>query len=378
MALIDTKRCTEDDVLVKAACHLGLYEREYSRLVDVLIGGQYGSEGKGNISAYLAPEYDMLVRVGGPNAGHKVYDEPEHLNFHHLPSGCKNSPESKILIGPGATVYIKTLFEEINKFSISPDRLYIDKQTMIITNRDRRTESALVETMGSTGQGVGSANARRIRYREPGKVKLAKDYRELNPYTCDTIEKLQEAFTEKRKIFLEGTQGTGLSLYHGFYPFVTSRDTTVAGCLAEAGISPSRVRKIVMVCRCYPIRVESPSGKTSGPLREIKWWEVEKRAGFKRNEIKKKELGSTSNKQRRVGEFEWAELRRASCLNAPTDIALTFVDYISKKNEKARRFEQLTEETIRFIEDVERVACAPVSLISTRFEYRNIIDRRAW
>lgn len=133
-----------------------------------------------------------------------------------------------------------------------------------------------------------------------------------------------------------------------------------------------------MVCRCYPIRVESPSGKTSGPLREIKWWEVEKRAGFKRNEIKKKELGSTSNKQRRVGEFEWAELRKASCLNAPTDIALTFVDYISKKNEKARRFEQLTEETIRFIEDVESVACAPVSLISTRFEYRNIIDRRAW
>jgi len=211
--VIDTKRCTEDDVLVKAASHLGLYGREYSRLVDVLIGGQYGSEGKGNISAYLAPEYDMLLRVGGPNAGHKVYDEPEHLNFHHLPSGCKNSSESKILIGPGATLYIRTLFEEINKFGISPDRLYIDKQAMIITNRDRRTESSLVETMGSTGQGVGSATARRIRYREPGKVKLAKDYKELNPYTCNTIEKLQEAFIEKRKIFLEGTQGTGLRAY---------------------------------------------------------------------------------------------------------------------------------------------------------------------
>lgn len=375
--VIDTKRCTEDDVLVKAACHLGLYGREYSRHVDVLIGGQYGSEGKGNISAYLAPEYDILVRVGGPNAGHKVYDKPENLNFHHLPSGCKNSPESKILIGPGATIYIKTLFEEINKFDIAPDRLFIDKQTMVITEKDRKGEIILVKTIGSTGQGVGLANARRIRDRG-GEVKLARDYKELNPYTCNTIEILQRAFINRKKIFLEGTQGTGLSLYHGKYPFVTSRDTTVAGCLAEAGISPSRVRRIIMVCRCYPIRVESPSGKTSGPLRNIKWWDVEERAGFRRNEIKKKELGSTSNKQRRVGEFEWVELRKASCLNAPTDIALTFVDYISKNNEKARRFEQLTKETIRFIEDVESVCCAPVSLISTRFEYRNIIDRRAW
>lgn len=375
--VIDTKRCNEDDVLVKAACHIGLYGREYSRLVDVLIGGQYGSEGKGNISAYLAPEYDILVRVGGPNAGHKVYEEPEHLNFHHLPSGCKNSPGSKILIGPGATIYIKTLFEEINKFGISPDRLLIDNQTMVITEEDREYEIKLVESIGSTGQGVGAANARRIRDRG-GEVKLARDYKELNPYTCNTIEILQRAFIKGKKIFLEGTQGTGLSLYHGFYPFVTSRDTTVAGCLAEAGISPSRVRKIIMVCRCYPIRVESPNDGTSGPLRNIEWWDVEERAGFKRNEIKKKELGSTSNKQRRVGEFEWAELRKASCLNAPTDIALTFVDYINKDNEKARRFEQLTEETIRFIEDVERVTCAPVSLISTRFDYRNIIDRRAW
>lgn len=87
---------------------------------------------------------------------------------------------------------------------------------------------------------------------------------------------------------------------------------------------------------------------------------------------------STTNRLRRVGEFEWTWLRKSASLNAPTDIALTFVDYINKKNEKARRFEQLDEDTIRFIEEVERVVAAPVSLISTRFDYRNIIDRRAW
>ena len=71
-------------------------------------------------------------------------------------------------------------------------------------------------------------------------------------------------------------------------------------------------------------------------------------------------------------------LRRAAALNGPTDIALTFADYIANKNEKAHRFEQLTSETITFIEEIERVAAAPVSLISTRFDFRSIIDRRAW
>jgi adenylosuccinate synthase len=75
--VIDSERCTEHDVLVRAASHLGLYGREYLRLVDVFVGGQYGSEGKGNVVSYLAREYQILLRVGGPNAGHTVYEEPE-------------------------------------------------------------------------------------------------------------------------------------------------------------------------------------------------------------------------------------------------------------------------------------------------------------
>ena len=377
--VIDTKRCTKDDVMVKAASRLGLYGRENLRLVDVLVGGQYGSEGKGNISAYLAREYDLLVRVGGPNAGHTVYAKPKPCTFHHLPSGCLAAPQAKLLIGPGATIYPPRLLDELNQFKINCSRMYIDPQAMIISKKDRSNEGSLVNTIGSTGQGVGAANARRIRLRQPGRVKLAKDCRELRHLICDTCEVLEKAFERQSRIFLEGTQGTALSLYHGHYPFVTSRDTTVAGCLAEAGISPSRTRKIVMVCRTYPIRVESPQGGTSGPMaREITWGEVAKRSKYKTADLTEKERTSTTDRQRRVGEFEWAWLRKAASLNAPTDIALTFVDYVTKKNEDARRFEQLSEDTIRFVEEVERVACAPVSLISTRFEYRNIHDRRAW
>ena len=110
----------------------------------------------------------------------------------------------------------------------------------------------------------------------------------------------------------------------------------------------------------------------------ISWAEVARRSEYSAHQLRKNERGSTTGRLRRVGEFEWTSLRKAVSLNAPTDIALTFVDYIGKKNEEARRFEQLAEETIRFIEEIERVARVPVSLISTRFDYRNIIDRRAW
>lgn len=134
-----------------------------------------------------------------------------------------------------------------------------------------------------------------------------------------------------------------------------------------------------MVVRTYPIRVASPNAGTSGPMsNEITREEVSRRSGVSLNEIISTEKTSTTKKDRRIGEFEWVLLRKAASLNAPTDIALTFADYISVKNKKARRFEQLTPETIRFIEEIERVAAAPVSLISTQFQFRSIIDRRAW
>lgn len=394
--VIDTKRSSASDVVVRVASHLGLYGREYSRLVDVLVGGEYGSEGKGHIVSYLAREYDILIRVGGPNAGHKVISPP--YTFHQLPSGTRAS-EANLIIGPGAVIGVPGLMKEIGDCQVDTKRLAIDPQAMIIEDADKIAEGALVEEIASTGQGVGYATARRIigrgSYADPSgrpatnrsgriervPVRLAKDVKELAPFIRSTYEELERAFSEGKKIFLEGTQGTGLSIYHGLYPHVTSRDTTVAGCLAEAGISPSRVRKVVMVCRTYPIRVgDAPrTGKTSGPMaQEISLAEISRRSGIPLHKLTKTERTSTTNRKRRISEFDWSLIRKAASLNAPTDIALSFVDYLDAKNENARRFDQLTEETIRFIEEVERVTTAPVSLISTRFHPRSIIDRRTW
>lgn len=377
--VVDTDRCTDDDVLVRALAHLGLLASVLRHPVDVLIGGQWGSEGKGNIVAHIAPEYQYLMRVGGPNAGHKVFGNPTQT-FHHLPSGATRS-DARLLIGPGAVLYVPGLLAEINHFKIGHGRLYIDPRAMIITEDDRKRETERLRSIGSTAQGVGEATARKINDRGQfdktgkSKVALAGDVTDLKPFVRETGPILEEAYKRGEKVLLEGTQGTTLSIHHGSYPHVTSRDTTVSGCLAEAGIAPTRVRRIVMVCRTYPIRV----GGKSGPMgREITMTEIARRSGLDLREIQSTERTSTTNRPRRIAEFNWAQLHRSAMLNGPTDIALTFVDYLSKENRKARRFEQLTDETLRFIEEVESVTGVPVTLISTRFHWRNIIDRRSW
>jgi adenylosuccinate synthase len=378
--VVDTERSTNEGVLVRVASRLGFYGRSVDRLVDVLVGGQYGSEGKGHVASYLAPEYDLLVRAGGPNAGHTVYEEPQPYPHHQLPSGTRFS-EAKLVIAPGAVLSVDKLLKEIAECEVGTDRLVIDPRAMIIDPDDVAFEKKHLEgSIGSTAQGVGAASSRKIlRSAASPAVQLAKDIAQLKPFVGETLEVLERAFADGKRVFVEGTQGTGLSLHHGFYPYVTSRETSVSGCLAEAGVAPTRVRRTIIAVRSYPIRVESPKGATSGPMeRELTWATISDRSRIPLEELEQTEKTTTTKKKRRVAEFDWLLLRKSVSLNGPTDIALTFVDYLDIDNRKARRFEQLTRDTVQFIEEVERVAGAPVSLITTRFDYRSIIDRRAW
>jgi adenylosuccinate synthase len=392
---INTARTDSADTLVRVAARLGLYSGPDIRCVDVIVGGMYGSEGKGHIAAYLANEYDILVRVGGPNAGHTVSSSSGVYTYHQLPSGARDT-HAKLLLGPGMTINVPDLLKEIAECKITPERLFIDPQAMIIENDDFTSEEELKKAIASTGRGSGAAAARRISLRKPGAIRLARNIPELIPYVGDKapyrgsiVTHLETAYREGQSILLEGTQGSGLSIFHGPYPYVTSRDTNVAGCLAEAGISPSRVRRILMVVRPTPIRVGNPDDgtETSGPLKhEVTFAEVAKHAGLDPDEITRLEITSTTKRPRRVGWFEWDQFRNACVLNAPTDIVLTFADYLNATNEDARRFEQLHIDTIKFIEELERVSQAPVSLVNTRFpreegqtiDLRSVIDRRTW
>lgn len=376
--IIDTDRCNDEDVFIRVASFFNLLPTTQNDLVDVIIGGQFGSEGKGQIAAHISPEYDCLVRVGGPNAGHSVYEKPAKHVFHLLPSGTHRAPNAKLLIGPGAVLNMDKLLEEIRTYGIGADRLVIDENAIIISQKDIDEEQRIKEKISSTGQGVGYATATNIIARLYGDdAHKAKHHtKQLSNFLGSTAQELELMYKQGKKILLEGTQGTGLSLHHGLYPHVTSRDTSVSGCLSEAGISPKRVRKIIMVTRCYPIRV----GGESGPFisKEIDMNIVAERSGKQAEQLIKSEITTTTKKNRRIAEFSWSLFRKACELNSPTDIALTFTDYHSILNEKARQYEDLTEETRRFIGDVERCSGAPVSLVGTTFDYRAVIDRRNW
>jgi adenylosuccinate synthase len=383
--VIDTEKTYIDDNLVRVASFLRLLPSVNSGIVDVLVGGQFGSEGKGQIAAYIAPEYECLVRVGGPNAGHKVFEDLSPDTFHILPSGTRRSPNSKIILGPATIISLEVLLHEIQVFDIQPDRLVIDCGCTIITEADKKLESQL-DQIGSTKQGVGAATSNNLLL---NRLKGTLDHKAINcaklkQYIGSAREEFEKLYCRNAKILLEGTQGSLLSLHHGIYPYVTSRDTSTSGCLSDAGISPRRVRKIVMVTRTYPIRVQNPEGGTSGPFSrsdfdyEISYEELASKSKIPINDLLGTEKTSTTHKQRRIANFNWAIFREACELNSPTVIALTFSDYINSENRKSRRYDQLSKDTTKLIDEIERCAGVPVSLISTNFNHRSIIDRRNW
>lgn len=375
--ILDTHKNDAASLLARAASDLNLFPKTTERLVDVLVGAQFGSEGKGNICAHIAKDYQILMRVGGPNAGHKV-SFPKY-DYIQLPSGTQSNPDAKLLIGAGATLSVKQVLKEVRDLKLTGDRLSIDPQAVIIEDTDIETEMGSLEAIGSTKKGVGVATARKILGRGDkvyfdSPVRLARDVPELKEYVRCTKIELEKAYLRGDRILLEGTQGTDLSIHHGYYPWVTSRETTASGCLADAGIAPARVRRVIMVTRTYPIRV---GGKSGPMMREIDFATITERSGVSEAEISGTEVGTVSGKKRRIGEFDWEQVRRSAVLNGATDIALTFADYIDASNKSATEYAMLTAETKKFVEELERVTGTDVTWITKGFgEDAIVIDRR--
>jgi adenylosuccinate synthase len=168
----------------------------------VLVGGQYGSEGKGNIVGHIAPEYALLVRVGGPNAGHKVFADGEPEVYYHLPSGTERASKAQLLLGAGAVIYPPKLLQEIATHHVEAERLSIDPQAMIIEDADIAEEKELLEAISSTAQGVGAASARKIMGRGgklKTRVRLAGEVDELKPYIRHRSEHIANS-TRKQNI----------------------------------------------------------------------------------------------------------------------------------------------------------------------------------
>jgi adenylosuccinate synthase len=317
----------------------------------VVVGGQYGSEGKGKVSAVitLQEKIDICVRCGGPNSGHAFVDSSgTSIVLRQLPTGFVR-PETRLLIPAGGLIDLQVLKAEIQLLGLGPDRVGIDKRAMIINAKDRLTEAELQlgERLSSTLCGVGSAVSRRALRGED--VLLAGDVTNeaswLLPYLAEVSEEVNDGIDLGKKVLVEGTQGSGLSLYHSeYFPKATSRDTNAAGFLSEIGISPLSVKEIVLVIRTFPIRV---AGAQAGPLyEELSWEELGEEAGFTEPV---QEFTTVSRKLRRLGRFDWAGFERAVRFNRPTQIALNFVDYLGAQNRGAVRYDELNTHAKDFI-----------------------------
>jgi len=218
----------------------------------VVVGGQFGGEGKGKISAFITrdEQIDICIRCGGPNSGHTfVADDGGTVLLRQLPTGYIR-PQTRLLIPAGALIDLEVLKYELDSLRIDSKRVGVDRNAMIIEQSDRERESQLQlrDRLSSTLCGVGSAVARRA-LRGPD-VMLAGQFAREVPWLADLITDVSEeanfALDHGKKVLVEGTQGFGLSLYHSdSYPKATSRDTTAAGFLSEVGLSPMLVSEIV-------------------------------------------------------------------------------------------------------------------------------------
>lgn len=334
---------------------------------DVLVGGQFGSEGKGKVAAYLAPEHDLAIRTGGPNAGHTLEHEGKYFKLQTIPCSFVNK-DCIVAIGAGGLIDLEILFREIKETGLTRKRLLIDPQAGIIDPLHSEAEKELKERIGSTGKGVGAAiSAKSIRHPN---FRLARDIPELKDYLGDVAEYANRFLDEGKKVFLEGTQGFGLSLHHGFYPYVTSRDITAGSILGDAGISPRSVQEIIMVIRTYPIRVAG----NSGPLKdEVDWETVTTESG---SPVPLLEHTTVTKKIRRVGRFDMDLVKRAAMINRPTQIALMFADYIDYANYAQETYDKLTDASKDFVDRIEKETGVPVTLIGTGPQNKDMIDLR--
>jgi len=340
--------------------------------ITVVVGGQYGGEGKGKIVSYLSLEDDVdyVVRCGGPNSGHTVDFRGERYALRLLPAGFINT-RTRLLLAAGTLINPDILLREIELCDVDPSRIGVDFNAGVITEEDAEYERCLQlkKKIGSTLSGTGAGVAKRAL--RDGSFRLARDTPELKRFLTHVSSEINEALDRDLKVIIEGTQGFGLSLYHSdCYPFTTSRDTTASAFLSEVGVSPLQVDLVIMVIRTFPIRVCG----NSGPLKnEMTWKEVEKISGYP---YEPKEFTTVTKQIRRVALFDIDLVKKSAMVNRPTHIALNGVDYLDYANKGLTNLEALMEDTKRFIRWIEHEIKVEVYFVGTGPANEEIIDRR--
>ncbi|MGI6065253.1 MAG: adenylosuccinate synthase [Bacillota bacterium] len=332
----------------------------------VLIGAQWGDEGKGKITDFLAEQADVVVRYqGGSNAGHTVVVGDEEYKLHLIPSGILY-PQTICVIGNSVVLDIEVLISEINELKergISISNLRISDRAQVIMPYHKRLDEAQEEMkgankIGTTKQGIGPCymdKAARVGIRvcdllDQGvfedkltinlaeknilfdkvygvegfeKEPIVKQYGEfteqIKDLITDTSVLINDAIDAGKKILFEGAQGTMLDLDHGTYPFVTSSHPVAGGACIGAGIGPTKIDKVVGIAKAYTTRVGE------GPFPTELFDEIGKQI---RDEGC--EFGTTTGRPRRCGWFDAVVVRHSARLSGLTGLAVTKLDVLDK------------------------------------------------
>ena len=334
--------------------------------VTVIVGSQWGDEGKGKITDLLARDMDMVVRYqGGNNAGHTVVIKNETFKLHLIPSGIFY-PKVTCVIGNGVVIDPAVLLEEIKKLKargFSADNLRISSQAHVIFQYHRDLDIAQEKKheagrIGTTARGIGPCyvdkfNRRGIRigdffHEDIFRQKLEWNLREksflLNnfydykvEYDADRIQReylgyfnafkkivveestslINDAISKKKRILMEGAQGTMLDVDQGTYPYVTSSNPIAGGACCGAGFGPQKINKVIGVVKAYVTRV----GGGPFPTEII---------GGMGDELRERgsEYGTTTGRPRRCGWFDGVVMRHASKINGLTHLAITKLDVL--------------------------------------------------
>jgi adenylosuccinate synthase len=331
----------------------------------VLVGAQWGDEGKGKATDLLGDRVDYVVRYqGGNNAGHTVVIGDKKFALHLLPSGIL-TPDCVPVIGNGVVVDLEVLFREIdglNEKGVDTSKLLISANAHVITpyhvTVDKVSERFLGKrAIGTTGRGIGPTYGDKmgrlgiriqdlfdpsiLRQKVEGALLqknelLVKVYNRaavrpqevvdhlltfaerLKPMVADTALVLNNALAEGKTVLLEGGQGTLLDVDHGTYPFVTSSNPTAGGATTGSGIGPTKITGVIGILKAYTTRVGS------GPFpTELfdEWGEYLRKTGG--------EVGVTTGRNRRCGWFDAPIARYATRVNGLTDIFLTKLDVLT-------------------------------------------------
>ena len=317
---------------------------------NIVVGLQWGDEGKGKIIDYLAKDADLVARYnGGDNAGHTVYVGDQKFALHLLPSGVVRG--KKVAIGNGVAINPDTLkkeIDEVNSKGVYFD-LTVDERAHVITPEHLERDLANKGTIGSTGKGIGPCYTDRASRKGTRMRDYAKTHPEFKRFLGDVSTLVNDYIDDDKNVLIEGAQGTLLSVNWGTYPFVTSSEPTAGGACVGLGISPKKIDRIIGVAKACQTRVgRGPFPTELGT--EEKTTSENKDEPLKLEDIEKanegdpyyigkvlrkkgKEYGTTTGRARRTGWFDAVSVKYAARINGLDEMVITKLDVLGGTEE---------------------------------------------